>query len=60
MQQQSFSAGGKSRGRVYGTGDLAANFLRGASSLTQPSVLTSSIDHDYHLVENTQLKQQFL
>jgi len=27
-------AGGKSRGRVYGTADLAANYRQGVSSLT--------------------------
>jgi len=52
--------GGKSRGRVYGTGDLATNFCHGASSLTQPSVLASSVDHDDQLAENAQLKQQIL
>ena len=35
---------GNSRGRVYDTTDLAANFHHGVSSLTQPSVLTSIID----------------
>jgi len=60
MQQQSFSVGGKSRGRVYGTGDLAANLRHGSASLTQPPVLACSIDHDDQLAEKAQLKQQIL
>ena len=39
---------------------MVANFHHGASSLTQPSVLASSIDHDDQLVENAQIKQQIL
>ena len=34
-------AGGKSRGRVYGTADLAANYRQGVSFLTQPSSFAS-------------------
>jgi len=36
-------AGGKSSGRIYGTGDLAANIHHVVSSLTQPSTLTRTI-----------------
>ncbi|QCD92826.1 hypothetical protein DEO72_LG5g895 [Vigna unguiculata] len=36
-------ARGKSRGRVYGTGDLVANIHHGVSSLTQPSTLACTI-----------------
>jgi len=43
-------AGGKSRHHIR----------HGASSLIQPSVLASSIDHDDQLFENAQLKQQIL
>jgi len=35
-------AGGKSRGRVYGLADLAANYRKGVSSLTQPSFFASA------------------
>ena len=35
--------GGKSRGRVYGTADLAANIHDGVSSLTQPSTISRAI-----------------
>jgi len=35
--------GGKSKGRVYGIGDLAANIHHGVSSLTQPSTLARII-----------------
>jgi len=44
--------GGKSRGRFYGTMDLATNFLHGASSLTRPPIFACGIDHDDKLVEN--------
>ncbi|XP_068495492.1 uncharacterized protein [Phaseolus vulgaris] len=53
-------AGGKSRGRVYGTADLAANFRHGALSLTQPSVLASTIDRDEQFAQNSQLRHQIL
>ncbi|QCE11808.1 hypothetical protein DEO72_LG10g3045 [Vigna unguiculata] len=35
--------GGKTRGRVYGTRDMAANIHHGVSSLTQPSTLACTI-----------------
>jgi len=50
--------GENSRGRVYGTTYLATNFRHSASSLTQASILASSIDRDDQLVENAQLRQQ--
>jgi len=34
LQTWKEAAGGKTRGRVYGTTDLAANFCQGVSSLT--------------------------
>jgi len=39
---------------------LAANFRHGVSSLTQPDVLTCSIDHDDHLAEKAQCRNQIL
>ena len=36
-------AGGKSRGKVYGTRDLAANIHHSVSSLTQPFTLAHTI-----------------
>ncbi|WVZ21389.1 hypothetical protein V8G54_008711 [Vigna mungo] len=50
--------GGKSKGRVYGTADLAANIRHGVSSLTQPSLLAAATDHIDHSAENEQLRQQ--
>lgn len=37
-------AGGRSRGRVYGTADLSANIRRGATSLTQASQAPSCMN----------------
>ncbi|XP_027904285.1 uncharacterized protein LOC114164025 isoform X2 [Vigna unguiculata] len=59
-------AGGKSKGRVYGTADLAANIRHGVSSLTQPSLLAaatnhidlSATDHIDYSAENEQLRRQ--
>ena len=49
--------GGKSRGRCYGTADLASNIRHGVSSLTQPSILAPSSDYFSH---NEQLHQQVM
>ena len=47
---------GKTRGRVYGTKNLAANFCQGVSSPTQPSASdTSQFDH---VIENQMLRAQ--
>jgi len=48
-------AGGKSRDRIYGVGDLAGNFYQGMSSLTQPSLLASTTNL---WAQNEQLRQK--
>jgi len=47
-------AGGKTRGRVYGTTDLAVNFRQGVSSLTQSSA--SGTSQSEHVHENQLLR----
>jgi len=47
---------GKSRGRVYGTTDLAANFCQGVSSLTQASAFDTS--QSEHVIENQMLRAE--
>jgi len=47
--------GGKSRGRVYGTGDLGANIQPGVTSLTQPSLSRTEDEHARH---NERLEQE--
>jgi len=49
LQTWKETAGGKSRGRVYGIGDLAANYRQGMSSLTQASLVDSATDYSNHM-----------
>jgi len=49
LQASKEVVGGKSRGRVYGTGDLAANYHQGVSSLTQLSFVASATDYFAHV-----------
>ena len=56
LQTWKEAAGGKSRGRVYGTADLAANIRQGVSSLTQAS--TSGTSQFAHVVENQMLRAE--
>ena len=53
LQTWKEASGGKSRGRVYGTTDLAANFRKGVSSLTQAS--SSGTSQSGHVIENEML-----
>ena len=56
LQTWKEAARGKSRGRVYGTTDMAANFRQGVSSLTQTSVFgTSQFEH---VIENQMLRAE--
>ena len=53
LQTWKEAAGEKSRGRVYGTKDLAANFRKGVSSLNQASA--SGTSQSGHVIENEML-----
>ena len=48
--------GGKSRGRVYGTTDMAANFRQGVSSLTQ--AFASDTSQSEHVIENQMFRAE--
>jgi len=50
------AARGKSKGRIYGTTDMASNFRQGFFFLTQPSSSGSRASHSDQLVENQQLR----
>jgi len=50
--------GGKSKGRVYGTANLASNICHGVSSLSQPLFVTAATDYIDHYAENERLRQQ--
>ena len=54
LQTWKEAVGGKSRGRVYGTADLAANLRKGVSSLTQASA--SGTSQSGHVVENEMIR----
>jgi len=56
LQTWKEAAGGKSRGWVYGTEDLAANLRKGVSSLTQASA--SGTSQSGHVVENEMLRAE--
>jgi len=56
LQTWKEAAGGKSRGQVYGTANLAANFCQGVSSLTQASAYNTS--QSEHVVENQMLRAE--
>ena len=49
---------GKSRGRVYDTGDLAANYCQGMSSLTQSSFVASTTDYSAHVAQEERLQNE--
>ena len=53
-------AGGKSRGRCYGTADLASNIRHGVSSLTQESRAPSDLGTRDVTAENDMLRRQVL
>ncbi|RZB42742.1 hypothetical protein D0Y65_053357 [Glycine soja] len=53
------AAGGKTRGRCYGTEDLASNIRRGVSCLTQETLLDPHTSHAHqHSAEAKALRQQ--
>nr|KYP47734.1 hypothetical protein KK1_030616 [Cajanus cajan] len=52
------AAGGKSRGRCYGTGDLASNIRQGVSSLTQVSLFVQATSHTHHHSAETEALRQ--
>ncbi|XP_068501886.1 uncharacterized protein [Phaseolus vulgaris] len=56
LQTWKEAAGGKSRGRVYGTADLAANIRQGVSSLTQASA--SDTSQSGQVTENQMLRAE--
>lgn len=60
LQSQKYVNGGRSRCSVYGTIDLPANIRHGASSLIEPYILASTIDHSEQLAKNECLHKQVL
>ena len=53
-------AGGKSRGRCYGTADLSSNIRLGVSSLTQESRAPSDFGTPDYAAENDVLRRQLV
>jgi len=51
---------GKSRGRVYGTGDSAANYHQGVSSLTQPSSFASASDFSVYTAREEEMDREIV
>ena len=51
-------AGEKSRGQVYGTTDLVANYRQGVSSLTQPSFVATATDYSTQMAREERFQNE--
>ena len=58
LQARKEVAGGKSRGRVYGTTDLAANYCQGVSALTQSSFIATAIDYSTQMAREERFQNK--